>query len=648
MDPASAAPDPVPPVGTEPLVVVVAFHAPDLLDRCLGTLGGGLDVVVVDNSSDPAVEAVSRRRRGSYVDPGRNLGFAGGVNLGCAVRDGRDVLLLNPDATITPAAVRDLHAALRRDPGLAAVAPAQSDPGHPGQDRVAWPFPTPAGAWLEAVGLGRLRRREDFLIGSVLLLRSAALDDVGPFDDRFFLYAEESDWQRRAADRGWRVSLCPSVTATHVGAGTGGDPLVRETHFQASHERYVRKHHGTVGWWSYRTASATGAAARAVVLPGERGRLARDRLQLYRTGPLRAEASLGNDAGLRVVQVVVTDAFAGVERYVCQVANGLVARGHRIEVVGGDPDRMTSELDPAVVHHPAASVVVGALALAGARGSDLVHAHMTAAEGAACAAHVVDPAPIVATRHFAAERGSTPLNRILARITSRPIVAEIAISEFVARSVAGPTTLIPNAVAERPQAGLEAPVVVMLQRLDDEKAPDVGLRAWAASGLGRDGWRLVVAGSGILRPDLERLTVQLDCTDSVEFAGQVADTDGLLSGASILLAPAPAEPFGLSVAEAMSHGLAVVAAGGGAHVETVGDAGLLFPPGDADAAAAALRRLAADPGLRRSVGLALRARQQERFALDLHLDRLETLYASVVADHARRRGPGQARATARS
>jgi GT2 family glycosyltransferase/glycosyltransferase involved in cell wall biosynthesis len=647
MSPGSAAPDGVPSVGDDPLVVVVAFHAPELLDRCLEALGGDFAVLVVDNSSDPSVEDVAHARGCSYLDPGRNLGFAGGVNRGFAVRDGRDVLLLNPDATITPDAVRDLHAVLGRDPGLAAVAPAQSGPGGAVPDRVVWPFPTPAGAWLEAVGLGRLRDRPDFLIGSVLLVASAALDDVGPFDDRFFLYAEESDWQRRAADRGWRVALCPSVTATHVGAGTGGDPVRRETHFQASHERYVRKHHGTAGWWSYRAASVTGAAARALVLSGDRGQAARTRLGLFVAGPLRAEAALG-PGGLHVVQVVVTHAFAGVERYVCQVANGLTARGHRIEVVGGDPERMTAELDPAVLHHPADSVTTGALALLGTRGADLVHAHMTAAEGAAFAAHLVDRAPIVATRHFAAERGSTPLNRALARITSQPIVTEIAISEFVARSVSGPTTLIPNAVADRPQAPLEAPVVVMLQRLDEEKAADVGLRAWAASGLGGDGWRLVVAGTGILLPDLEHLVDRLGCAGSVAFAGQVADTDDLLAGASVFLAPAPAEPFGLSVAEAMSHGLPVVAAAGGAHQETVADVGLLFPPGDADAAAMALRRLAGDPALRRSVGQALRARQRERYALDLHLDRLESLYASVVADHRRRRASGQARAATRS
>ena len=299
---------------------------------------------------------------------------------------------------------------------------------------------------------------------------------------------------------------------------------------------------------------------------------------------MRAEAELGR-TGLRIVHVVVTDAFAGVERYVCQLANGLSARGHQIDVIGGQPDRMRSELDQAVAHRPADSLASGTRELVRTRHADVVHVHMTDAEACAFLAHPVDRAPIVASRHFAAERGSTAPRRALARITSRTIMADVAISEHVARTVHGTTTLIPTGVAGRPQAPLDAPVVVMLQRLEPEKVPDTGIRAWAASGLGDRGWRLVVAGSGSLRHDLELLADELGCSASVDFAGQVVDTDALLAGSSILLAPPPSEPFGLSVVEAMSHGLAVVAADGGAHVETVGDAGLLYPPGDTDAAA---------------------------------------------------------------
>ena len=69
-----------------PDVVVVAYGAPELLDECLRGLGGRFPVVVVDNSSDPSVRSVVEGHGATYIDPGRNLGFAAGVNLGLARR----------------------------------------------------------------------------------------------------------------------------------------------------------------------------------------------------------------------------------------------------------------------------------------------------------------------------------------------------------------------------------------------------------------------------------------------------------------------------------------------------------------------------------------------------------------------------------
>jgi GT2 family glycosyltransferase len=289
--------DPVVDDGLEDLdVIVVAYGAPDLLDQCLASLEGAFSVTVVDNSSDTRVASISRQHGAVYIDPTRNLGFAAGVNLGVASRAGSgDVLLLNPDATISPPGIVALSKRLHSRDDLAAVAPEQSDPVSGASARVVWPFPSPWGAWIEAIGLGMLRQAHDFLIGAVLLLRSDSLVDVGPLDEQFFLYAEEIDWQRRATDRGWSVLFCPEVTATHVGAGTGGDRRDREVHFHASHERYIRKHFGRRGWWIYRTATMLGALPRAVLLRGQRGRDAAYRFRLYRVGPCRTEQRLRDE-----------------------------------------------------------------------------------------------------------------------------------------------------------------------------------------------------------------------------------------------------------------------------------------------------------------------------------------------------------------
>jgi len=279
-----------------PEVVVVAYGSRDLVRDALAPLAGKYPITVVDNSSLPEIREATELAGGRYLDPGRNGGFAAGVNHALAHRQapGTDVLLLNPDAVVTPEDVETLHRALHARPGIASVGPEQVD-DEGTTARVVWPFPSPAATWLEAVGLARLRRTppdRSFVIGSVLLLNAAAIDDVGPFDERFFLYAEETDWAYRAVRAGWRHAVVPDARAMHLGGATSSDPTRRETHFHASQERYLRKHHGAAGWTVARAGAVLGAAARSVALRGEGRASARRRLRLYVTGPVRAESAL--------------------------------------------------------------------------------------------------------------------------------------------------------------------------------------------------------------------------------------------------------------------------------------------------------------------------------------------------------------------
>jgi glycosyltransferase involved in cell wall biosynthesis/GT2 family glycosyltransferase len=271
-------------------IVVVAYGALPLLRDALAPLTG-LPVTVVDNSSQPEIAALCAASGIRYIDPGENRGFAAGVNTALADRldPAADVLLLNPDARIDPAGLARLQEALRADRRLASVGPAQvDDEGR--RSRVEWHFPSPANAWLEALGLGRLQFGARFAIGSVLLLRAEALAAVGGLDERFFLYAEETDWAYRAHRLGWRHAAVPEVSAVHIGGATSTDPRRREAHFFASQERYFRKHYGTLGWQLTRAACWVGATLRAGVLSGDRRAAARRRAALYRRGPVRVEA----------------------------------------------------------------------------------------------------------------------------------------------------------------------------------------------------------------------------------------------------------------------------------------------------------------------------------------------------------------------
>ena len=279
-----------------PEIVIVAYGSPDLLRAALAPLTGRYAVTVVDNSSLPAIREVTEAAGGRYLDPGHNGGFGAGVNYALANRQlpGRDVLLLNPDAVVLPDDVDRLHRGLRADLRAASAGPVQVGmDGAPA--RVRWPYPSPLGSWVEAVGLGRLRpvpTERSFVIGSLLLLRAEALAEVGGFDERFFLYAEETDWALRATHRGWRHLVVQQARAVHVGGGTSDDPRTRETHFHASQERYMRKHYGATGWWLAQTAVVVGAAGRSLMLRGPGRDSARRRLRLYLHGPVRAERSL--------------------------------------------------------------------------------------------------------------------------------------------------------------------------------------------------------------------------------------------------------------------------------------------------------------------------------------------------------------------
>lgn len=342
------------------------------------------------------------------------------------------------------------------------------------------------------------------------------------------------------------------------------------------------------------------------------------------------------DTGPRVAHVVCTDNFAGVERYITYVAPELARRGVNVVVVGGDPVRMVDALAPAGVEYlPATTTLQAARQLLGCRPLDLVHSHMTAAEVVALTTMPLTGAPLVTTRHFAARRGRSAGGRVAAVAVARAVTVEIAISRFVADAIGRPSVVLPSGVPRRRRPSSAAPrrpVVLMAQRLESEKDSAVGLRAWAASGLAAAGWRLVIAGAGTLAGELRDLAGRLGTGASVDFVGPQADLDPLFDSAGLFLATAPREPFGLSVVEAMASALPVVASASGAHLETVGACSTrwLFPAGDHEACARALRALALAPDTRQAYGEALQAFQRQHFDLDDHADRLVELYLSVA------------------
>ena len=113
---------------------------------------------------------------------------------------------------------------------------------------------------------------------------------LGGFDERYFLYAEETDWQWRATRAGWSVLFCSGLSGAHTGAGTSTDSDHREALFHASVERYIRKWHGDFRWRVFQMGVLFGSGARVVI--GPHRSLNWGRFLRYLHGPLREGTQL--------------------------------------------------------------------------------------------------------------------------------------------------------------------------------------------------------------------------------------------------------------------------------------------------------------------------------------------------------------------
>jgi N-acetylglucosaminyl-diphospho-decaprenol L-rhamnosyltransferase len=257
---------------TELWVSVASYRTPELLRECLAALQAerasvSFEVTVVDNDSgDESVELVEREFPWVHVvRNARNVGFGAAHNQAIRASTSEYVLLLNSDAAVTPGALCNLLDTLARDPGLGVVGPKLRYPDgrvQPSRRR----FPTVATLFFESTQLQRfwpdnavLRRyyvsdrsddepqQVDWLVGACLCVRRKAIEQVGLFDDRFFMYSEELDWCRRFEQAGWRVAYVPSAEVRHLEGGSARQDLAaRDRRFQASKLAYAAKWHGTL------------------------------------------------------------------------------------------------------------------------------------------------------------------------------------------------------------------------------------------------------------------------------------------------------------------------------------------------------------------------------------------------------------------
>jgi GT2 family glycosyltransferase len=271
-------------------VSLVNTNSRDLLLACLESLqSAGAEVVVLDNASEdgsaaavresfPAVRVIEQRSR---------AGFGANHNTVIRATTGRYVFVLNEDTTSEDWGFERMVSHLDANPRVAALGPRLVYPdGRP--QASAWRFPSPSAAALGLVTLGRAgivqsrggeTRDVDWAMASALLLRREAIDEVGLFDEEFFIYSEETDLSRRLREAGWRTQYFPHVTVVHHESQfSAGIPERRINEMWRGRHRYWRKHHSAAG--ARLAALSTGAqyAARALLKARDRDFAGRMRL----------------------------------------------------------------------------------------------------------------------------------------------------------------------------------------------------------------------------------------------------------------------------------------------------------------------------------------------------------------------------------
>jgi hypothetical protein len=242
-------------------IIIVNWNTRDLLRRCLASVeatvrGLSWEVIVVDNASSDGSAAMLRREFPAVrlIENRQNRGFGAANNQALRLMGGRYALLLNSDAILTENAVRELFDFLERTPA-AAMACGQLLNADGSRQNSIGAFPSLLTLLTNAPLLEYLFPRRfpskrhnypgpievDSGIGACLMVRKAAIDTVGMFDERYFFFFEETDWARQMRAAGWKSYHVPAAHIFHLQGQSIGDSIGSRIAFYRSRYQYFRK-----------------------------------------------------------------------------------------------------------------------------------------------------------------------------------------------------------------------------------------------------------------------------------------------------------------------------------------------------------------------------------------------------------------------
>lgn len=637
--------------GEHPLVVlVVAYRNPVDLRACLESVAlhlPGIRTLIWDNSG-PDWPGIAELHAAfpdvEWYTDGTNRGFAAGVNRLAALAPEADLLLLNPDALL----LGDLavtRVALR-SPGVAAAAPRIQDSALSASDGRDWDVAHRRRGTVRALTsyagyAARLRGTplsdlygeapgevEGYLTGACLAIQRDAWEALGPFDEEFFLYGEESDWQWRARRAGWRLVLTDDAGVEHAGHGTVADDakagrrstdlLRANIALNLEHDRGVR-------------AADTYLAGTALL----------DRLQ---RSTRRAKATARRTAKPAIVITTNRLVYGGAERQHALLAAELDRRGYPVTIA------CMQRLGPIVAEIPHSVRVVRqpwwAPVLDPVSGPQILISATTNTETGFASlwrAGSKDRRWLVAAHSWFGPNGTTfsaPLARAMRRADGfvglapghwdvGPQFQDLGKPVFTAPNGIVSATELDSVPPSRPaRAAGRPPHLVMLSRIVEWKNPQLLVEALA----GIDApWELSIFGDGPDRERLEPLTPPA-ARDRVHWRGWVQGPDAGLADADLLCVPSRDEAFPLVILEAMARGVPVVASATGAVPEMLahGEAGRLVQDVTVDGWRAALTDLLAHPEAWPVLGERGFDRMRANYSIEAMADGYEAAFAGVL------------------
>ena len=621
-------------------VVILHYNRIDLTTGCVRSVWEQtekpLHVLVVDNAST----AHDEKTLANALPPGTETlrmessgGFSGGMNAGIRVvlRDPKvdSVLLLNNDTRCPPGLVAALRATLESDSSIGMVGCEQkgADGGEsqPAAYRLSGFFAIP-----RPVEPGE---PFDYLQGSCLLVRRAALENVGLWDESFFFFGEDTDLSLRFRKAGWKLALAPEATILHLGSATiGGASGLQSAWYRSGMRRLLDK------WRTSPWLRAFPPFAFRLIVDLLKGRFAAvcGGIRGFRHPALAADTRLSRPPEKCVTIAVNTLFFipgevGGSETYLRQTLRAMaaIATRHRFLVLTTreNHDTLLADLSPfgnvflvptGVVARSRLSRLFGEWRtvprlLRRYRAAVLWNPGNFALSQKVC--------PSVTTlhdmqyRHFPEDYSPVELlaMRLFTALTVRASSRVLAISEFTKGEILrffpalrGRIDVVPHGVADTPAdrapAGepLEPPTVLCVANSYPHKRLQDAVGIFAALATEFPSLRLRIVGQPRRGEKALRRAIQDLPTD---MQSRVCRDDRIPSAAlarayrscAVFLSTSRYEGFGLPVLEALHAGAAVVACRAGAVSEVGGDAVSYFEPGNLDQAAELIRGILKTP-----------------------------------------------------